>query len=255
MTVALHHVDDGPADAPVVVLLPSLGATHRSWDGQVAPLVAAGLRVIAVDARGHGASPVPDGPYAVADLGADVLALLDRLGARRAHVVGLSLGGATALWLAAEHPDRVDRLVAACTSADFGEPGPWRERAATVRAHGTGSIAATVVRRWLPEAEHAARADELAALEAMVAATPAEGYAACCEAIAACDLGARLGAIAAPTLVLGGREDPATPPGHQERIAAAVPGARLELLDNAAHLAHLSRPDLFARLVAGHLTA
>ena len=114
--VDLHHVVDGPEDAPAVVLFPSLGSTVEMWEPQVAPL-AEHFRVVRVDPRGHGRSPAPPGPYTIDDIGGDVVALLDRLGIRRAHVVGVSLGGMVALWMAINHPDRVERIVPIATAA------------------------------------------------------------------------------------------------------------------------------------------
>jgi 3-oxoadipate enol-lactonase len=227
--VDLHHVVDGPAGAPPVLLLGSLGSTLAMWEAQVAAL-AGPYRVVRADLRGHGGSPAPPGPYAIDDLVADAVALLDRLGIGAAHVVGVSLGGMTAMRLAALHPDRVDRLAVLCTSALLGRASDWAERAATVRASGTGAVAPAVVGRWFTEARRKADPDLVARHERMVAGTPPEGYAACCEAIAVMDLRADLPRIVAPTLAIAGADDPATPPDHLREIAAAVPGARLLVL-------------------------
>ena len=149
--VAVHHVVEGPADAPVLVLSNSLGSTLEMWDRQMAALTPH-LRVIRYDLRGHGASPVPPAPYDIADLGADVLALLDELGVDRAHVGGLSIGGLIGMWIAANAPHRVDRLVVCSTSPRFEPPEAWAARAATVLAEGTGAVADAVVARWFTPA-------------------------------------------------------------------------------------------------------
>ncbi len=249
--VALHHVQEGPAGAPVVVLLSSLGTTGAMWDAQAAGL-AERLRVVRADHRGHGGSPVPPGPYALDDLGADVLALLDRLDVERAHVCGLSLGGMVAMWLAIHAPERVDRLVLLSTSAAL-PPDTWRERAAAVRAGGVETVADAVVGRWLTP-EGAARDPALAAeLRAGLVATSTEGYAGCCEAIAGMRLEDGLAAVLAPTLVVCGAQDPATPPEHAVRIAARVPGARMAVVDGAAHLVGVERPQEVLGLIRGHL--
>ncbi|PRX99848.1 3-oxoadipate enol-lactonase [Allonocardiopsis opalescens] len=252
MTTAVHHVADGPADAPVLLLSGSLGSSVDMWEPQVAPL-SRRFRVVRLDHRGHGRSPVPPGPYDLPDLAGDVLALLDRLGVRRAHMAGLSLGGAVAMWLAAHAPDRIDRLALLGTSADFGDPAPWAERAATVRAHGTVAIADTVVGRWFTPGYAAANPDTVRRMRDMVAATPDEGYAACCGAIQRTDLHADLPAITAPTLVLVGADDPATPPEHAERIAAAIPGAKLTVLPDAAHLASVQQAEHVTTALLTHL--
>jgi 3-oxoadipate enol-lactonase len=254
VSVAVHHVAEGPPDAPVLVLSPSLGSNLDMWEPQARAL-AGRFRVVRYDPRGHGASPAPDGPYALEDLGGDLLALLDRLGAERAHVCGLSLGGMTAMWVAAHAPERVQRLVLCCTSAQLGPPEDWADRARLVRAEGTAAVAPTVVERWLTAGFREAHPDDVERLEAMVAATPAAGYAGACAAIERMNLMTDLAAIRAPTLVLAGAQDPATPPAHGERIAAAIAGARLEVLDPGAHLVSWERADAVSDLIRKHLEA
>jgi 3-oxoadipate enol-lactonase/4-carboxymuconolactone decarboxylase len=248
--VVPHHRLDGAEDRPVVVLLGSLGSTLSMWDPQV-PALAGRFRVLRVDTRGHGGSPVPPGPYRLDDLVDDVVALLDGLGIARAHVVGLSLGGMVAMRLAAREPARVDRLALLCTSALLGTPQMWADRAALVRAEGAGAVAASVVGRWLSPAGR--DPEVVARLEAMVAATPAEGYAACCEAVGAMDLRGDLAGIVAPTLALAGAEDPSTTPEHLAAIVAAIPGARLQVLAAAAHLANVEQPAAVNAALLAHL--
>ncbi|MGA5302838.1 3-oxoadipate enol-lactonase [Nucisporomicrobium flavum] len=243
-----HHRVDGPPEAPPLLLINSLGADLSMWEPQM-PALSRRFRVIRYDTRGHGRSAVPPGRYSLADLGGDALDLLDHLGAARAHVCGLSLGGMTAMWLAAYAPERVGRLVLCCTSALLGPPSSWAERAATVRARGTGAVADTVVARWVTPEFAALCPDETRRLRDMIAATPAAGYAGSCAAIEEMDLRADLPRIAAPTLVLAGADDPATPPAHGGAIATAVPGARLAVLDRAAHLATYERPAEATRLI------
>jgi 3-oxoadipate enol-lactonase len=250
----LSYDDGGPPDAPALILAGSLGTDRSMWDPQMAPLRER-HRTIRYDQRGHGASPVPDGPYSIADLGGDALALMDRLGLERASWAGVSIGGMVGMWLAIHAPERIDRLTLICSSAHLGPPERWAERAATVRAAGTVEpIADTVVGRWLTP-EFAARNPGVRdRLRARLAATPAEGYAACCEAIGSMDQRAGLGAIRAPTLVISGAEDQAAPPEHQRLLADAIPGARLEVLSPAAHVASAERADDVTALIADHLT-
>jgi 3-oxoadipate enol-lactonase len=247
----LHHRLDGPAGAPALVLSGSLGTTLEMWRSQVAAL-ADSRRILRYDHRGHGGSAVPRGPYRIDELGTDLLALLDRLGLARVDLAGLSLGGMVGMWLAAHAPDRVRRLALLCTSARLGAPETWRERAAAVRAGGTSAVADTVVARWFTPGF--ARRDPTAVAWAreMLRDTPAEGYAGCCEAIATMDLEPVLGEIHAPTLVIAGSQDPATPPEHSERLVAGITGARLELVD-AAHLANIEQPEAVSTLLMGFL--
>ena len=249
--IDVHYEISGPGDAPVLVLSNSLGSTNAMWDPQV-PTLAERLRVVRYDHRGHGGSPVPPGPYELADLGADALRLLDRLGAERVHWCGLSLGGMVGMWMAINAPERIDRLVLCCTSANLGPAQMWADRAATVRADGVEAIADAGLGRWLTAGFIEREPAATAAVRAMLAATPDEGYAACCGVIEHMDLIPELGAIRAPTLVIAGRHDPATPPEHGERIVAGIPGARLELVD-AAHLATIESPKVVTELIAGHL--
>ncbi len=252
MPVEVHHTVTGPPDAPVLVLSNSLGSTLAMWDPQ-ADALAGRFRLVRYDIRGHGASPAPPGPYSLDDVGADLVALLDRLGVERAHVAGLSLGGMTAMWLGVNAPARLDRLVLLCTSARLGPPAMWAERAATVREQGTGAIADAGVGRWLTEGFRAERSDVARWLRGMIASIDDEGYAGACAAIERMDLVGQLPRIAAHTLVIAGAQDPATPPEHAERIAAGIPGARLEILDPAAHLANVEQPEAVTRLIVEHL--
>lgn len=249
----LHYVADGPADGEVVVFSGSLGSDVRMWQPQVAPLADAGFLMVRHDHRGHGGSPVSPGPYTVDDLGGDAVALLDTLDAARVHWVGLSLGGMLGLWLAAHHPDRIASLTACCTSAKLGPREMWAERARMVTEHGTGAVAEAVVGRWFTPTFVAAHPERMRYYEQMVAATPAEGYAGCCAAIGRMDLLGVLDTITAPTLVIAGAEDNATPPEHGKRIADGIPGARLEVLDGAAHLASAERPEAVTSLLLDHI--
>lgn len=259
MTVDLRWRCEGPAGAPVLVLLNSLGASTRMWDPQVGPL-AEQFRVVRIDTRGHGGSPPaaprPGRPAAFADLGADALAALDRiqaeLGVSRVHLAGLSLGGMTAMWLAAHHPDRVARLALLCTSAHLPGPDGWRDRARRVRHGGLHPIADQVVARWLTPGLAARDPALVAALMTMLTAGDPESYAQCCEAIAGMDQRADLARVTAPTLVVAGADDLAIPPEHARAIADGVAGARLEVLPGAAHIATVEQSGPVTRLLLEH---
>ncbi|WP_256840735.1 3-oxoadipate enol-lactonase [Ornithinimicrobium cryptoxanthini] len=239
-------------DVPVVVLSNSLGSNLSMWDQQVDAL-AEHFRVVRYDTRGHGRSPVPDGPYSIDDLVDDVVALLDRLGVQRAHFVGLSLGGMTGMRLAARERDRVDRLALLCTGAAMPPAANWTTRAATVRAQGTGAVAEAVVARWFTDAFREAQPEQIAHFEQMVAATPAEGYAGCCEVIAEMDLSADLASVRAVTLVLCGQDDPAAPPAMMQLIADAISGSQFLVVPQSAHLANVEQPQAVTAALLSHL--
>jgi 3-oxoadipate enol-lactonase len=246
--VAVHHVEDGVAGAPALVLAHALGTSLEMWEPQLDAL-AERFRVIRYDARGHGASSVPRGPYDLSGLGADLIAVLDLLGVERAHVVGLSLGAMVGLWVAAHAPNRVARLVACSVTARPPRPEAWHERAAIVRAGGTRAVIDLVIERW----GYVDRTPEIRdQVVRMLLATPAEGYAGSCEAIATMNLEPDLASVRAPTLFISGEKDPAAPPASNRAMADAMPDARLAVVD-AAHLLNAEQPRAVARLILDHL--
>jgi 3-oxoadipate enol-lactonase len=252
-TVALHYELSGDGDAPPVLLGGSLGTNMSMWAPQIAGL-SHKLRLIPYDHRGHGRSPVPGGPYVIEDMGRDVLALMDTLGLERVSYCGLSIGGMVGIWLAENAPERIDRLVLLCTSAYAPPVSNWTDRARAVRAAGTPEVIADiVVSRWFTAHWAQENLSIVAHHRAMIADTDAEGYSSCCEAISTMDLRAGLKSIKTPTLVIGGAEDPALPPEHQRVIAAGIRGSRLEILEDAAHLASVQHPDTVNRLISEHL--
>jgi 3-oxoadipate enol-lactonase len=245
----IWHDLHGDADAPFLVLPCSLGTSRELWDPE---RYAHHFRVLRYEHRGHGASETPPGPYTVEQLAGDALALLDELGVDRASWLGLSLGGMVAMWIAACVPERVERLVLACTSARVPSPQAYAERARVVREQGVGPVADDVVSRWFT----AAVPDALRArFREILIETPTEGYAGGCEAVADWDFGERLGEIVAPTLVLAGAEDEAMPAAHTDLLVQRIPGARGAVLEGAAHLANLERPAAFADAALAHLEA
>jgi 3-oxoadipate enol-lactonase len=242
---------DGPAGAPVLVLGNSLGTSTAVWDRQ-APTLSEDFRLLRFELPGHGGAAAWPGPYSIGQLGAGVLALLDDLGVDRAGYAGISLGGMIGMWLASHAPDRIAALGLVCTSACLPPAAGWRDRATRVRADGMSSISAQVVGRWFTPSFAEREPAIISSVRATLEQTDPEGYAACCEAIAEMDQLDDLPAIAAPTLVIAGAEDPATPPEHGAAIVERIPGARMHVLPYAAHLAAISSPHQVTGELLGH---
>lgn len=242
--LTLHRRLDGPADAPLLVLGPSLGTTMDVWRPQLAAL-AKTWRVLRYDLPGHGGSPAAPAGFTIDTLAEAVLGLVP--GGEEFVVGGISLGGGIATAVAAREPGRARGLVLCCTAARFGEPGPWHERAAAVRAGGVGPLAATLGSRWF-----AGGFDGGWVLD-MLAGVDAESYAACCEALAVCDLTDRLPGITAPTLVVAGAQDPATTVEQALVLANGITGARLTVVPHAAHLASVQRAAEVTQAITDHL--
>jgi 3-oxoadipate enol-lactonase len=241
-----------PSDKPVVVLSNSIGASFEMWD-EFAARAGRRLRLIRYDTRGHGRSSVPSGPYTIDRLGRDVIAILDALNVERAVVCGLSLGGLTGLWLGAACPERLNGLILANTAANFPPPGLWRERAAAVRADGTAPLVDATLDRWFTKTFQARQPERVAEIGRMIAATPPEGYAACCEVLAATDLRPHLAAIRCPVHVICGQQDPSTPPSRGEECVASITGATMVTLD-AAHISAVEAADQFAETAIEFVT-
>jgi 3-oxoadipate enol-lactonase len=233
--VTLHHVVEG--DGPPLVLSSSLGTTHRMWDPNASAL-AKRYRVVRYDHPGHGESP--PGPRTIDGLAREVLVLADELELDRFAFCGLSLGGMVGMWLGANAPERLDRLVLCCTAPRLPPAQQWLDRAASVRAHGVEFIADSVVGRWFTP-----RFADVTPWREMLASTPAEGYARCCEAIAAMDLRDELRRIKVPTTVIFGRHDPVT--GDEPKQLLAEVGDVVEL--DAAHLANVEAAEAFNEAV------
>lgn len=244
----------GPDGAPPVVLLPSLGSDRTIWDFQVAAL-ATDHRVIVVEPRGHRAANVPPGPCTLADLGTDVLDATDTVGIDRFHLAGISLGGITALWIAAHHAHRVRTLTVANTAARIGTSQGWSERIELVRAGGMAAICDAVMDRFFTPDFQQDHPDIVAATRTALLQVDPDGYIACCQALAHGDVTGLLERITAPTLVIGATADVSTPPQQARLLHDAIAGSRLELLDDAGHLSNLERPHEFTRILLAHLTA
>jgi 3-oxoadipate enol-lactonase len=259
-TLAVKGFDDlplfaqveGPRAGPAVVLSHSIGGDLGMWDA-LAVTLRERYRVLRFDRRGHGRSGLPAGDASLQTLGHDALAVMDAAGVARAHFVGLSQGGMEGLWLAANAPGRIARLVLANTTAHLGVPELIQAGIDASRAHGMAGVANGFLDRWLPAAFQAAQPQAAAQLRATFAGMPVEGFAACAAVLKHVDLRDALPRIAAPTLVIvGGAEAPPMQVAAQA-LAAGIAGARLAVIEGAGHLSAIDHPAQFAELVSSFL--
>lgn len=250
----LHSCVDGRTEAPAVVLSASLGATVAMWEPQLRAL-AGRFRVVRYDHPGHGGSPVPGSSFSIEDLGRGVLELLDDLELEHVSFCGLSLGGLVGMWLGSRAPERLTRLALCCTAARFPPPARWDERAATVRRDGMEAIVETQLGRWFTPRFRETRPGVVEQYRRMLASIPAEGYALVCETVRDADLSGSLGAIAVPTLVLAGADDPTVPAAAVGELLEGIPDGRLVELPDAAHLANIEQPEAFTEALLVHLGA
>lgn len=247
----IHVAVEGPKSAPVLMLSNSLGTDLSMWDPQVQAFTRH-FRLVRYDRRGHGRSGVSKPPYTMEQLGRDALAVMNGLGIQKVHWCGLSMGGMVGQWLGANAPDRIERLVLANTACYYPVKTGWDERIAAVRKGGVEAIADAGLRRWFTQEFIDRAPDTMARMRAMMIATPLEGYIGCCEAVRDMDHRELLARIKAPTLVVAGRYDQATPIENAEYIRKHVPGASLTVLE-AAHISNVEQPAAFATEVLGFL--
>ena len=225
-----------------VVLSGSLGATSEMWDSQSDAL--RDFDVVRLEHPGHGGEPMLE----LRDVGDLAQGVLDSVERQRFSFVGLSLGGAVGMQLALDAPERLDRLVLACTSSRFGDPQGWDERIALVRTKGMDAIADAVLPRWFTAAF-----GDVQRFRAMFLATPPDVYVRYCEILREFDLRGRLGSTDAPTLAIAGAEDPTSPPDQVEALAGEIRNATFVVIPHAAHLANVERPDEFNAALLAHL--
>lgn len=244
----------GDPDRPGLLLLHSLGAGSAMWADQL-PDLAAIRRIITPDLPGHGGSGAQQGAYTLEDLCLDVLDVVDASGVDRFDVCGISLGGQMAIWLAANHPDRVSRLIACNTALRVGTHELWEERIRAVREGGMEGIREPVVARFITGDLFERRPDAYKLVHEMFGSIDPTGYAGCCAALRDCDLTETASRIACPTLLIGGSEDISTPPDRTAAIRDRIPGSQMAIIEHAAHLSNIDQPSAFNRTVVDFLTA
>jgi 3-oxoadipate enol-lactonase len=242
------------AGAPVV-LVHGLGYARWGWE-PVADLLAERFEIVLLDNRGIGQSEAPPGPYTVAEMAGDVLAVMDEAGLERAHVVGTSLGGMIAQELALSAPEHVEKLVLVCTTPGGPNAAPMPERTVRLIAEAPTLEPLVALRRLV---ENALAPDPSAELvqhilsHRIATAQPHAAWAAQAAAGASFDAWDRLGEIAAPTLIIHGTEDVVVDPANADLLAGLVPHARLERFEGCGHLVFWEEPERFSEVVGEFL--
>lgn len=248
---SLHYRTDGDRSLPALVFANSLGTDLSMWQQQ-ADALAGRYFLVRYDTRGHGLSASPPGPYTIDQLGTDVVALLDHLELEQAHFCGLSMGGVTGQWLGVHAPQRLKRLVLANTAARVGTADGWHTRAAAVRAQGLDAIADSAASRWFTPKFVQRQPAVADAMAQRLRGQKAEGYAACCEALANADLRGAIHAISVPTFIIAGMADPVTTMADADAMCSAIPGARVALLP-ASHISNVEAPEQFTQALLDFL--
>jgi 3-oxoadipate enol-lactonase len=247
----IHVEVEGPENAPVLMLSNSLGTDLHMWDAQV-PAFTQHFRLLRYDRRGHGRSGAPPGPYSIAMLGRDVLAVLDGLGIRKTNWCGLSMGGMVGMWLGTNAPERIDRLVLSNTTARFASKDSWNDRIKIAREKGMEALVDLTMERWFTKEFRERADDKVKPVRDTLRKTPPQGYIGCCEAIRDMDQGETIAAITAPTLIIAGRHDPATNVEAAEFIGSRIKGSKVTVLE-AAHISNIEQPEAYTKAVLGHL--
>jgi 3-oxoadipate enol-lactonase len=252
--ISVNYELHGKEGAPWLVLSHSLACSVRMWDEQIAAFKDR-FRILAYDTRGHGGTDAPAGAYTLDMLAEDARALLDAVGVRRCHWVGLSMGGMIGQTLALKHPGLFQSLTLADTSSRIpAEAAPiWAERIKVAEAQGMKPHVEPTLARWFTEPYRKSGAKRVADVAALIAGTPVTGYVGCCHAIPKLDTTARLKEIKCPILIIVGEQDMGTPVAMSREIHDNAPGSKLAILPSASHLSNIEQPEAFNRALAGFL--
>jgi 3-oxoadipate enol-lactonase len=246
--MSINYIVEG--DGPWLTFSHSLACNLHSWDEEARRL-SDHFKVLRFDTRGHGGSSAPAGAYTLDLLADDLHGLLQALGVRSTHFVGLSMGGMIGQTFALRYPDMLKSLVLCDTSSRFDLD--INERVRIVQAQGIEPMVAPTLSRFFSDEFRKASPDVVENVAAMIRSTPVPGYLGCCHAVSKIDLVARLKDIRCPTMVVVGKDDLVTPVAMAEEIHRAMPGSKLEVLPAAAHLSNLEQPEAFNQALAGFL--
>ena len=251
--IDIHYQIDGDISDKIIMFSNSLASTLSMWDLQIDHFLAQGFGIIRYDSRGHGQSEAPNGPYSIEMLADDAAALLDVLDIDSVHFCGLSKGGMVAQMMGVRHADKVKSLTIADSAAFMPAKDTWEQRIQAVMAGGMEAVVDATIERWITSEGRDRLTEQVELIRQMILNTPVQGFVACSEAIKSMDMRTTNPKINTPTLVICGEQDTGTTPQQAAEIADAVPNARLELINNAAHLANIEQHEVFNSLLSNFL--
>ncbi|NQW84049.1 MAG: 3-oxoadipate enol-lactonase [Alcaligenaceae bacterium] len=250
--ISIAYRLDGPAGAPVVVLSNSLMSSLDMWERNMAALTER-YQVLRYDTRGHGATTVTQGPYSIALLATDLVALLDALKISKAHLVGLSMGGMICQYVGAHFPERVLSLGLCDTASEMPPRSLWEERFAIAHEKGVPGLVDGTIKRWFVGTFVEREPEQIEHVRKMILETTTEGYLACASAVRDMAQSTMLLKIKAPTLVLVGKEDPACTVDQAMVLHRMIQHSVMKVIDDAAHLSNIEKPEEFNSLLRAFL--
>jgi len=242
----------GKPGAPVVMTSNSILADYGMWDDQVADLVGP-YRLLRYDTRGHGGTQATPGAYTIDLLVEDARGLLDALGVDKVHFVGLSMGGMIGQLFAAKHPQRLHSLVLCDTASELGPESVWDGRMTLARDKGIAAFVGPMTERWLTKPFRDNHPAAVAKMGKMIARSSVDGFCGCAAAIKTMNLTPLLPTIKAPTQVIVGEHDVGTPVAMAQAIHAAIPGSRIEIVKDSAHMPNIEQTATFNRILLDFL--
>jgi 3-oxoadipate enol-lactonase len=245
----------GSEGAPWLAFSHSLACSVRMWDGQIAAFKDR-YRILAYDTRGHGQSAAPKGPYTLEQMADDLRALLKHLKIEKTHYCGLSMGGMIGQTFAIKYPGVFSSLVLCDTTSRYPAAAApmWQERIRIAESQGMKPLVQPTIERWFTAPFREKQKEKVQAIASQIERTPVPGYAGCCHAIPKIDVTARLKEIKCPALVICGEDDPGTPPAMAREIHENLPGSKLVLIPQAAHLSNVEQPEPFNRALGEFLS-
>lgn len=242
--IKMAYQIDGPEQGPVVIMSNSLMSSIEMWDQTVGALTDR-YRVVRYDTRGHGQTQVTEGPYSISLLAEDLLALMDGLNIRQAHLVGLSMGGMICQYIGANHPERTLSLSLCDTACEMPPRSIWEERFAIAKSQGIAGLVDSTIKRWFLGGFIERATEQIGIVRKMILATPVDGYLGCASAVRDMAQSTILLKIKAPTMVLVGKQDPACTVDQATVLHRLIPHSSLVIIDQAAHLSNIEQPKEF----------